>query len=133
MHLVPCHGPFQGPRTPHPFRIMCFLVASVCRTLAFPVGTHRALLTFTDDHHFSQSAFNIYVPQIVMYYLYAYYTVESGIKQLKYYSLPQLQCVAQTFNCLIPLKLSYFRGSHLCFFDLHVFYFFLRLVIFFSH
>ena len=25
---------------------------------------------------------NIYGPQIVMYYLYAYYTVESGIKQL---------------------------------------------------
>ena len=30
---------------------------------------------------------NIYGPQIVMYYLYAYYTVESGIKQLNWIEL----------------------------------------------
>ena len=30
---------------------------------------------------------NIYRPQIVMYYLYAYYTVESGIKQLNWIEL----------------------------------------------
>ncbi len=30
---------------------------------------------------------NIYGPQIVMYYLYAYYTVESGIKQFNWIEL----------------------------------------------
>ena len=45
-------------------------VFSHCVQLACNVGCYFLLLI------------NIYGPQIVMYYLYAYYTVESGIKQL---------------------------------------------------
>ena len=79
--LVPYHRPFPGPQTPHAahFQTLCafFLVASVSRTmvgsLTFPVGAHTVLkcfsLMFT---FFCQFAF--------------------------YYSLPQLQCVAQRFN-----------------------------------
>ena len=47
--------------------------------LCFP---HCVQLACNVDDIFFLLLINIYGPQIVMYYLYAYYTVESGIKQL---------------------------------------------------
>ena len=41
---------------------------------------------------------NIYGPQIVMYYLYAYYSIESGIKQLNWIEI-QYEVAMRSGRC----------------------------------